>query len=347
MKNESMDNLKIYIDPSYQAFNSDRLFELKDPVLNRDSQLLPFHRFRTHMQSKGVSVQTADFLTNDINSVTSKRHYHSLGIVDNFERIYQNGSAVLKTFVIMEPPVVLPALYAALPRLTAIFDSVYLHNTNGNGYSLKGVDTTKLKRLYWPIPHNDVLFNYWEHSERLKRVVVINGNHNAHGRNRELYSVRIKAMAELSRLNVVDLYGIGWNRWWSRNSFWLPYWLNLRALMSIYKGSCVSKFEVLQNYEFCLCFENMEMEGYITEKIFDCVYAGIIPLYLGAPDILKYIPEDVFVDCRNYSSWTEMWEDVSKFSPEKVNEMRLAGRRFIKSDMAKKFYDSIQNIFEP
>ena len=116
--------------------------------------------------------------------------------------------------------------------------------------------------------------------------------------------------------------------------------------MSIYKGKCGSKFEVLQNYEFCLCFENMKMDGYITEKIFDCLYAGTIPLYMGAPDILEYIPEDVFVDCRKYSTWKEMWEDVAMMPAEKIEAMKIAGRTFLQSDDAKKFYNSMEHICE-
>jgi hypothetical protein len=178
----------------------------------------------------------------------------------------------------------------------------------------------------------------------MKRVVVINGSHNPHSRDSEQYSLRIKAMSELAKVGVIDLYGVGWNRWWSRSAFWLPYWTNFFALMSIYKGKCASKFEVLQNYEFCLCFENMSMDGYITEKMFDCLYAGTIPLYMGPQDILKYIPENVFVDCRKYLSWNEMWADVSTMSPEQIEVMKISGRNFLTSDAGISFYNSIQDI---
>lgn len=180
----------------------------------------------------------------------------------------------------------------------------------------------------------------------MKRVVVINGSHNPASRNREQYSLRIRAMSELSKMGVVDLYGMGWDRWWSREAMWAPYWLNRRALMAIYKGKCISKFEVLQNYEFCLCFENMSMDGYITEKLFDCLYAGTIPLYLGAPDVLDYIPPNVFVDCRRYSTWKEMWENVATMPSDEIEVMRKAGRDFLKSEMANIFYDSIKLICE-
>jgi hypothetical protein len=336
----------IFIDPSYKVFQRDALFDLSNTVLNRDDQLLPFHRFREHMSSIGIGVHTADYLFKDSAQGTQQNNYYSLGLLDNYERVLLEHQARLAAFVIMEPPVVAPSLYEDLPRLTEVFDRVYVHNICGDGYSLDGVDTSKLHRLYWPIPHNDVLVPYWGNDRRMKRVVVINGSHRPLSSNREQYSLRIKAIAELSKIEIVDLYGMGWDKWWSREAMWLPYWRNFRALMSIYKGKCTSKFEVLQNYEFCLCFENMAMNGYITEKLFDCLYAGTIPLYMGAPDILDYIPEDVYVDCRNYSTWTEMWKDVAEMPAKKIQTMKEAGRTFLRSDMANKFYNSIEHICE-
>jgi hypothetical protein len=51
-----------FIDPSYTAFYEDRLFDLNDVMLNRDNQLLPFARLRASLESRHVSLQTADYL---------------------------------------------------------------------------------------------------------------------------------------------------------------------------------------------------------------------------------------------------------------------------------------------
>ena len=42
------------------------------------------------------------------------------------------------------------------------------------------------------------------------------------------------------------------------------------------------KIEFLENYAINICSENMMGEGYLTEKLFECVMSGCIPLYDGA-----------------------------------------------------------------
>ena len=115
--------------------------------------------------------------------------------------------------------------------------------------------------------------------------------------------------------------------------------------MSIYKGSCQSKYEVLSKYEFALCFENSVMKGYITEKIFDCLYAGTIPLYWGAKDIADFIPEGIYIDCRQFSSWEQMHNKVMELSDKEIQVMREEGQAFLRSPQALKYHDSLIEIF--
>jgi hypothetical protein len=335
---------KIFIDPPSSAYYRNRLFDIDDPVLNRDDTLDPFIRLKSRIAEQGGTVDTADYLFgNDISGET--KEYYSLGILENIGKLETRGDVVPRAFVIFEPPVVMPELYKVLPRLTGIFERVYLHNTNGDGYSLKDVDRAKLNKLFWPQPRCDVIEKYWTNSERAKRVVVINGNHKPRTSQAELYSKRIEAMVGLARLGVVDLYGRGWERWWSRESAWLPYWQNRRVLLSIYNGTCASKHEVLSRYTFCLCFENMSMEGYVTEKLFDCLYAGAVPLYLGAKDISSLVTTDAYIDVRNYATWEDLWSTIADLKPAQIQAMRDAGRAFLTSDAGQKYYRSLFQLF--
>ncbi|HQS39488.1 MULTISPECIES: glycosyltransferase family 10 [unclassified Polaromonas] len=333
-----------YVDPPSPAYYEDRLFDISNATLNRDDSLVPYARVRQAFRAAGKDLRTADYLMKAPKG-EAVSNYYSLGVLDNYKALLERADVCLKAFIIFEPPVVDPRLYKALPELTAAFETVYVHNTIGDGYSLKGVDLSKLRQLYWPQPRDEVILQCWERSERLDRIVVINGNHIPRKVPHELYSKRIEAMAALAPLGVVDLYGRGWAKWWSRASMWLPYWRNRKTLMSIYKGACDSKYEVLSQYKFSLCFENMAMKGYVTEKIFDCLYSGTIPLYLGAPDIAALVPSNTYVDCRAFKSWSEAYDAMMKITPAEIMKMRNAGRNFIRSEDGLKFYDSLNHVF--
>ena len=334
----------IFIDPSSRAYYQDKLFDLSDPILNRDDTLAPFGRAGSYLGGQNVDIHTADYLLADERPMVCD--YYSIGLLQNYRELQSRKGVRLRGFVIMEPPVTAPKLYRALPELTAAFEQVYVHNTVGDGYSLKGVDQSRLRKFFWPQPHMHVLEPYWGHTARQHRIVVINGNHIPRSFGGELYSKRIEAMASLAKDSLVDLYGSGWEKWWSPRSMWPAYWKNRRALMSIHRGSCRSKIETLSQYRFCLCFENMAMKGYVTEKIFDCLYAGTIPLYLGAKDIESLIPRDAYVDCRQFGSWTEMRDTVMKMGVPEIQAMREAGRAFLESRRGSDYYNSLINILQ-
>lgn len=334
----------IFIDPPYADYYGDKLFDISDPRLNRDDSLLPYHDLRAKLATRGISVRTADFLFRG-EGLAEANDYYSLGLLDDYQRLSGRRDVRLRGFIVFEPPVLVPKLYRKLPMLTTAFEKVFVHNVDGDGYSTRGVERSRLRKLFWPQSRDDIIPVRWENRDRLSRVVAICGNHMPRARRGELYSRRIEAMAALARLGVMDLYGRGWNQWWSRRSMWPPYWLNYRTLMSIYRGPCASKHEVLSKYEFSLCLENMAMKGYVTEKLFDCLYAGAIPFYLGAQDIADLVPTDAFVDCRQFASWKELWRFAEALPPARRQSMREAGRAFVRSNEGLKYFNSLVDIF--
>lgn len=46
-------------------------------------------------------------------------------------------------------------------------------------------------------------------------------------------------------------------------------------------GGGRQKTKLLRSYRFSLAFENSETPDYITEKFFDALMAGAVPVYLG------------------------------------------------------------------
>ncbi len=333
----------VFIDPSTNHFLEDRLFDLDNLHLNRDGTLVPFARVRDHLAKQGIPVHTADKLR-DGSERREVNHYWSLGLLNGYESFIGDSAVRLRGFILLEPPLVQVEMYEALPKLTAHFEEVYLHNVVGDGYSLDGVKQECLRQLYWPQPYADVIPEYWDRQQRHNKLVAIAGNHNPGGIKPELYSERIKAIATLSKRNGVDLFGRGWDRWWSRQSIWWPYWRYRRGIISCYRGSCESKLEVLSNYRFCLCFENMPMTGYITEKIFDCFYSGTVPIYWGAPDIATYVPSEAFIDMRKFSTYHELLDYVLSIGDDQWNGMRQVAKNFLRTRGKAEYYNSLQRM---
>jgi hypothetical protein len=53
-----------------------------------------------------------------------------------------------------------------------------------------------------------------------------------------------------------------------------------------------SKLETIARYHFTLAFENACGQDYVTEKFFDPLVAGSVPVYLGAPNVEDFAPGD-------------------------------------------------------
>lgn len=64
-----------------------------------------------------------------------------------------------------------------------------------------------------------------------------------------------------------------------------------------------TKLSVIGAYKFCIGFENSIATDYVTEKFFDPLLAGTVPVYLGAPNIDMFTPgENAFIDASKFSS---------------------------------------------
>jgi hypothetical protein len=53
-----------------------------------------------------------------------------------------------------------------------------------------------------------------------------------------------------------------------------------------------SKLDTIAQYQFTLAFENAVAPDYVTEKFYDPLLAGSVPVYLGAPNIETFAPGD-------------------------------------------------------
>jgi alpha(1,3/1,4) fucosyltransferase len=71
--------------------------------------------------------------------------------------------------------------------------------------------------------------------------------------------------------------------------------------------------------------------------LFDCLLAGTVPIYLGAPDIERWVPQDCYVDMREFSSYRELRAFLHDLSSRDIEAYREAGRAYIESDRFRPF----------
>ncbi|KAK1304093.1 Glycoprotein 3-alpha-L-fucosyltransferase A [Acorus calamus] len=83
------------------------------------------------------------------------------------------------------------------------------------------------------------------------------------------HNFRLQALEMLEKLNVaIDSYGNC-----HRN-----------------RDGRVDKVKALKHYKFSLAFENSNEEDYVTEKYFQSLVAGSVPVVIGAPNIQEFAP---------------------------------------------------------
>jgi hypothetical protein len=117
-----------------------------------------------------------------------------------------------------------------------------------------------------------------EKTERSPAVTFISSSHDRSG--------RIAYLEELMRHMPVDSYGkVRQNRTLERD------------------GGAKTKRRTLARYRFTLAFENAVDEDYVTEKFFDPLCTGSVPVYLGAPNIDDFAPgQHCFINVAKYDS---------------------------------------------
>lgn len=62
------------------------------------------------------------------------------------------------------------------------------------------------------------------------------------------------------------------------------------------------KCNFIKDYKFTIAFENTMLDGYTTEKLWDPLRVGSIPIYWGNPLIGKEIHSDTFINCNDFDN---------------------------------------------
>jgi hypothetical protein len=322
--------IALVTDPYFQ---NNRIFDEKDSIVNRDDCQRQWIELRKMAAQRGHTLATCDlnagvadvFLFENIPDPTSE-----------YFRVAQRSKKPL--IVIINENIHIHK-WNALKTLHDCFDIIFTYQDDL-------IDGKRYRKLNYSflIPEKiDGTF------DRPIFCSIIAGNKRLNHRN-ELYSERLRAIKwfEKNNPNDLQLYGRGWNRPPIRlgtSGRIMRAWHRLKERIfsndeppSIYKGEVVSKREVLNQSKFSICYENAsDLPGYITEKIFDVIFAGCVPIYLGAPNVTQHIPATVFIDKRNYRNYSDLYRHLKSWRAENYAQWLKDVNHYIKSEQIKEY----------
>jgi hypothetical protein len=144
----------------------------------------------------------------------------------------------------------------------------------------------------------------------------------------------------------LDVYGGGWDTFYSSNYFtnrilcFFQKKINYKKKnTNQFKGQVPYKTKIITQYKFNICFENsFDINGYLTEKIFDSFNACTIPVYLGCRNVEKYIPSNTFINFKLFKHYEDLYSFMCSItdSEHKVYQQNIID--FIHSKKFKKFH---------
>lgn len=284
-----------------ELFQRGYLFTHADAPVGEDL-LLPFNRLHGAGRERGVEFVSLD-LAGDLSAV------------DGFLFLDHPRE---------ESPLVRRALESDRPRFLATFESPIVRPESWSEENHRRYDKIFTwhdplvdGRRYFKINYaHDLPFALPPDGARRERLCAMIAGNKRSASASSLYGERLKAIRwfEAHRPGDLDLYGKGWTR----------------AEFPSYRGEVASKRAVLARYRFSLCYENVrDVAGYVTEKIFDCLLAGCVPVYRGADDIAEHVPRDCFVDLREFRSYEELHAFLAGMSDQRHARYQESIARFL------------------
>ncbi len=322
--------INVYLDPSSHVFLNNQLFK-KDMIYNRDDLFLSARYLKEYCLKKNINLNTIDFW--DENKATGEDIYvsseHKIFIRKAYWKFKNKNYPIVKLdkfkkriLFQFEAPVIMAEVYLNIKSLFKIYDKVF--------FSCK-IDNPKSRYFHLPQTYGRVFLNYWENSDRAF-LTMINSNIRPRSWKRKPLNERVKAVKFFSKTTDIDLYGTGWNK-----RPLLPYWFYKKAIQKARRGPVKSKYSTLSKYNFSISFENGIFPGYFSEKIFDCFLVGTVPIYLGAPDIEKYVPKECFIDMRDFKNYNELKLFLKSLKKSEIQSYKENGRKFLESERYKPF----------
>ena len=318
----------------YSYYNN---FNKKNKIFSADEYKLsdhlgdPFIYLKKNLEEKGHTINTLD--QNELN-------YFDLFVFLDFP---SNNISLLKKIlktkkkmylILLESEMIKPDNYFVENH--TYFEKVFTYSSNLIGLNDKYV--FQLIPQYLEVNFNPKI-------KREKKLVLISSKKKSSVKG-ELYSKRFEAIIYFDKnwYDQFNFFGFGWDKVEFKNKFLnkilrlLKINLTIKTNFKTYLGEIKKKNEVLNYYDFNIAFENTEnYPNYVTEKLFDSFINGCIPIYWGAPNIKELIPNDLFIDMRDFANFENLKTYLLSLNNEQIYDWRIKILNYLKSDQCKTF----------
>lgn len=346
--------MKISFVPFYEHFLNNHLFKFANTWTNHWQE--GNVQLYQECQRRGYHIATYDLLPVEQADVIVFNDYPPS--LETVLSIKQRAPHARTLLMLYETPLDNPHWFN--PRNHQLFDAVLTYNS-------RLVDNQRYFKMYLPIgmppqapteiPFEQrtplVLVNTnryislraasrpWQYLDRI-RTLKQSGWHctfNAlvNSRKGDLNSARRRLARKAEQLypSAVDVFGRGWE---GRNSGWFYRFFPDRPYQLAKGPAKKDKLQLLSQYRFAVAYENFEGNvGYVSEKIFDALYAGTVPIYRGDRNISHCVSPECFVDGRKFRTEAELLNFVVNCPQSRWLEMRDAGKQYLQSELIKRF----------
>lgn len=295
--------------PFGAPFSRNRIFSSEAEV-NRDDTLRPWIQLRDLLLRRGWDVATHDLVNS--REVDVWLHLNAMGAIP------ASAPKQRTVALILEPEVIAPIWYRQMRAGEVDVARLLLPTFEAERFD------DQVGFIPFPVsvpahaPHKE---------ERDQEIVMVNARKHVRGfRRLELYSKREQVAAWLARRGAIDIYGPGWDR---RRRLSRPG--HERALRRANHGPVHSKFTAFNRARFALTFENCRTPGYRSEKMFDAMAVGAIPIYFGDPTIAQDTPSQTYIDYSRLSGPAELLDTIRAMPESEMNLRRSAISDFLAS----------------
>lgn len=228
---------------------------------------------------------------------------------------------------------------APVPKYLVAMENPYINDLNGNNlyceqfskvFSWNPAVTSGVNGITVLIPNEIKTDGHIPHFfERSIFSCLINANKRfSIAYENDLYKERLALIRwyEKNAPSLFGLFGRGWDKPGPALNFSERMTRSLKRLATkyfeykpfpSYLGEVENKSLAYRQTKFAYCYENYkDLPNYITEKIFDAMMNGCVPIYWGANNISDYIPENCFIDRRSFESQSSLNDYLLGIDPE-------------------------------